>query len=239
MIRNVKWKSTCVSYTLIVTLMLLGIQGACGQVISVDSAFATFRGTVVSASTKEPVEALIQYESIPYGSLVGVMRGSSVSFPMNSRTDYMLTVTAEGYNRYISTLKNSEIRNKVLSRTIELVPNMISDVIRLDKVIFEQGKSDLTPDSFDELDKLAEMLHSNPAMEIQLEGHTDFRGDERKNMKLSERRVKAVKDYLENKGIAGKRIQTKAFGGTQPLSRNSDDDSRRRNRRVEVRILAN
>ncbi len=219
--------------------MLLGIHGAWSQVISVDSVYATFKGNIISSSTKEPVEAFVQYESIPYGSLVGVMTGSVISFPMNPRTDYMLTVTADGFNRYVSTLKNSEIRNKVLTRTIELVPNMISDVIRLDKVIFEQGKSDLTSESFEELDKLAEMLNSNPSMEIQLEGHTDFRGDERKNLKLSERRVKAVKDYLVKKGIAQRRIKTKAFGGTQPLTRADDAESRRKNRRVEVRILSN
>ena len=76
-------------------------------------------------------------------------------------------------------------------------------------------------------------------MIIQLEGHTDYQGDESENMKLSKQRVEAVKDYLVSKGIKSKRIQTKAYGGTAPLSRDNTPEAHRINRRVELRILQN
>jgi outer membrane protein OmpA-like peptidoglycan-associated protein len=72
-----------------------------------------------------------------------------------------------------------------------------------------------------------------------LEGHTDYLGDAKQNMRLSEERVKAVRDYLVSNGIGKSRIKTKAFGGTQPLSRDNTPEAHRLNRRVELRILKN
>ena len=84
-----------------------------------------------------------------------------------------------------------------------------------------------------------DMMQENDEMIIQLEGHTDYQGNAEENMKLSEQRVNAVKDYLVSRGIKSKRIQTKAFGGTAPLSRDNTPEAHRINRRVELRILEN
>ena len=76
-------------------------------------------------------------------------------------------------------------------------------------------------------------------MVIQLEGHTDYQGDPKENMKLSQMRVDAVKSYLSSKGVSKGRVKTKAFGGTMPLSRDNTPEAHRLNRRVELRILEN
>jgi outer membrane protein OmpA-like peptidoglycan-associated protein len=76
-------------------------------------------------------------------------------------------------------------------------------------------------------------------MIIQLEGHTDFRGDPKENMKLSQERVDAVKTYLISKGVNKTKVKTKAFGGTQPISRENTEEAHTINRRVEARILEN
>ena len=83
------------------------------------------------------------------------------------------------------------------------------------------------------------MMNDNSNMVIQLEGHTDYQGDAKENAKLSQGRVDAVKSYLVSKGIQKSRIKTKAFGGTQPLSRDDTPEAHRMNRRVELRILEN
>jgi outer membrane protein OmpA-like peptidoglycan-associated protein len=83
------------------------------------------------------------------------------------------------------------------------------------------------------------MMKDNPAMTIQLEGHTDYQGNAKENMKLSQARVDAVKNYLTSRGVTKNRIKTKAFGGTQPLSRENTPEAHRLNRRVEMRILSN
>jgi outer membrane protein OmpA-like peptidoglycan-associated protein len=74
-------------------------------------------------------------------------------------------------------------------------------------------------------------------MEILLEGHTDNVGDWQKNIKLSDDRVTEVKRYLNSKGTALDRIQTKAWGPANPISSNLTEETRRWNRRVEFTIL--
>lgn len=93
------------------------------------------------------------------------------------------------------------------------------------------------PKSYPELDEVVQMMKENPKMEIQLEGHTDNVGSAKANLELSQSRVDAVKKYLTGRDIAKGRIQTKAFGGTQPLRNEMTPEARAQNRRVEMRIL--
>jgi outer membrane protein OmpA-like peptidoglycan-associated protein len=106
-------------------------------------------------------------------------------------------------------------------------------------VIFQVGRSKINEDSYSELDVVVKMMKENATMVIQLEGHTDHLGDAKENLKLSKARVESVKDYIVSKNINKSRVKTKAFGGTQPLSRDDTPESHRMNRRVELRILQN
>ncbi|UII22159.1 OmpA family protein [Fulvivirga ligni] len=223
---------------IILTLISISL-GELAWCQTLDTTVTLVNGKVINASTKEPLAAHVKYESIPYGSKIGVMSGDSFTFNMENQKDYQLKVSAEGYFPYEATIKVEEAENGRIEKIIELKPNTFQDLIRLDKLIFALGNAEITDASHEELNELANMLNGNPNMIIQLEGHTDFRGNPRQNMKLSQRRVDAVKEYLIDKGISKKRIRTKAFGGTQPMSRGTDAAARSSNRRVEVRILEN
>lgn len=220
---------------LILTLLLN--TAVVAQVL--ESADVLVSGTVIDEKTKEPVKAKIKYESLPYGSKIGIFSGSEFSFNMLGGNNYLLVVDADGYGAHQETLNYDSAINGELRKIIELRSTGVNRLITLDKLIFGLGKANITEESYEQLNELVTMLNTNPNMTIQLEGHTDFRGNDKLNMELSEDRVEAVKDYLVKQGIDKKRIQTKAFGGTQPLSRDSDAESRKRNRRVEVRILSN
>lgn len=224
--------------------LLLGLIPAVGLAQEADS-LVYAEGTITNAETGERITARIVYESLPYGNRIGVINNSAFSFPMFDKDHYSITVEAPGYApaKYLldpSTANgaNKVIRNIKLSSGSKPAPTA-GRVMRLDNLIFEVGKSRIDPESFSELDLLVNLMNENPRMIIQLEGHTDFLGDSRANMKLSMQRVEAVKDYLVDKGIAKVRIRTKAFGGTQPLSRDNTPEAHRLNRRVEVRILEN
>lgn len=203
-------------------------------------------GTIINAETREPVTARIVYESLPYGNRIGVINSSAYSFPMFDRDHYSITVEAPGFQpvKYMLDPNAANGYNKVI-RDIELSAgerrraHTAGEVLRLDNLIFEVGKSRIARESFSELDILVNLMKENPQMIIQLEGHTDFLGESRANMKLSQQRVESVKSYVASKGIAKTRIRTKAFGGSQPLSRDNTPDAHRLNRRVEVRILEN
>jgi len=205
------------------------------------------QGKVINATTKEPINARISYQSLPYGNKIGVINNSSYSFPMFDGDKYSITVEAEGYApaKYMLDPAQANENNKLI-KDIELTDGSkpehhhnVGQVMRLSNLIFEVGKSRIDPESFAELDLVVNMMMENPKMVIQLEGHTDYLGNAKENLKLSQQRVEAVRSYLTDKGISRARLKTKAFGGLQPLSRDNTPEAHRLNRRVEVRVLEN
>lgn len=204
-------------------------------------------GRVINAETKELIAARITYQSLPYGNKVGVITNSQYSFPMFDGEKYSIIVEAQGFApaKYMLDPAEANPEKKVI-KDIELSngaapkpTHAIGHVMRLNNLIFEVGNSKIDPESYGELDLVVNMMKENPAMVIQLEGHTDYVGAAVDNLKLSQRRVESVKNYIAGKGVAKSRLKTKAFGGSQPLSRDNTPEAHRLNRRVEVRILAN
>jgi OmpA-OmpF porin, OOP family len=204
------------------------------------------QGKVINADTKELITARISYQSLPYGNKVGVINNSQYSFPMFDGEKYAITVEAQGFAPAKYMLDPAEANAGKVIKDIELSngaakkpTHPVGHVMRLNNLIFEVGNSKIDPESYGELDLVVNMMKENPTMVIQLEGHTDFVGAAADNLKLSQRRVESVKNYVATKGISKSRLKTKAFGGSQPLSRDNTPEAHRMNRRVEVRILAN
>ena len=202
-------------------------------------------GKIVSAETKEPVIAKVTYQSLPYGSKVGTLNSNNYSFPLFDNERYSITVEAPGYfpAKYMIDPAEANTDRKVV-KDIELAVGEIKKhdvghVIRLDNVIFPVGRSKISEESYSELSLVVDMMKENETMVIQLEGHTDYQGNPKENMKLSKDRVESVKQYITSQGISKTRIKTKAFGGTMPLSRDNTPEGHRLNRRVELRILEN
>lgn len=202
-------------------------------------------GEIVNAETKQPIAARIVYKSLPYGNRIGIINGSEYSFAMFDNDKYSIEVIAAGYApaKYMLDPGEANAMGKLI-KDIELVTGQPiahapGQVMLLSNLIFEVAKSKITPESYPELDIVVGMMRENEGMIIQLEGHTDYQGNPGENMKLSKQRVSAVKDYLVSKGIKKSRIHTKAFGATQPLSRDNTPAAHRMNRRVELRILDN
>jgi OmpA-OmpF porin, OOP family len=204
------------------------------------------RGKIINAATKEPVTAKIFYQSLPYGNIIGSQNDNNYSFPLYENSKYSLVVEALGFQTAKYMIDPADARGTMtIEKDIELVAGTSPDthvaghVMRLNNLIFELGKSKISPESYGELELVLKMMKENAKMVIQLEGHTDYQGNAKDNMKLSKERVDAVKRYLEGKGISGSRMKTKAFGGTQPISRDDTPEAHRMNRRVELRILSN
>jgi len=204
-------------------------------------------GKIINAITKEPVNARISYQSLPYGSRVGVLNNNSYSFPMFDNEKYSIIVEAPGFSvaKFLLDPAEANGERKVV-KDIELTTgdadsrkHSVGQLLRLNNLIFQVGKAKISPESYDELNLIVNMMKESNSMVIQLEGHTDYQGDAKENLKLSQARVDATKEYLVKKGINKSRIKTKAFGGTQPLSRDNTPEAHRLNRRVELRILEN
>ena len=193
-------------------------------------------GKITDSRTSKGVKANVRYSSIPTGSIFGRFSDSTFSFPIFGTAKYQITAEAKGYNPRTVIVDPKDIGpDKKVQRDIILTPS--GETMRLNNLIFPQGKAVIDPKSYGELDEVAQMMKENSKMVIQLEGHTDNQGSAKANMELSESRVEAVKKYLVSKGIAKDRIKTKAFGGSQPLSNEMTQEARAMNRRVEMRIL--
>jgi outer membrane protein OmpA-like peptidoglycan-associated protein len=108
----------------------------------------------------------------------------------------------------------------------------------METVQFETGKAVLLPKSEDLLMEIVGVMKEHPEIkQVQVEGHTDSEGGTKANMKLSDARAKAVRDFLVNKGIESKRLIPKGFGETVPEADNATEEGRFKNRRVEFKIL--
>lgn len=113
----------------------------------------------------------------------------------------------------------------------------VGQTIRLSNIYFDTDKSALLTTSTDQLENLLELLQQYPGMEIQIIGHTDAVGSSDYNQELSERRAAAVSQYLRSKGIASERLSSVGFGNKRPIASNKTEEGRKRNRRVEFKVL--
>ncbi|MBK6266646.1 OmpA family protein [Marivirga sp. S37H4] len=194
-------------------------------------------GKVSNKNLGTPLSATIILESLPYGADNRVFQSDAnsgeFSFRVEDQKRYKVKVKAKGY---IEILEEIVIHSDLQPLHFEMIPNGGGTLLSLN-INFDQAKANILEDSYHELDKLVKMLNDYPGMEIQLEGHTDFRGSANANLRLSERRVQSVKKYLIEEGISSKRIKTKAFGGSEPISRENTEEAKLMNRRVQARIL--
>lgn len=218
-------------FIVVVLCCLITIPGLCQE----PEIVAT--GKVIDGLTQKGVKAKIEYKSIPTGSISGRFFDSTFTFSIFGSSSYQIRATADGYidGTAIVDPKTMDASQRVVR---DIVLTKKGGSIVLDRLIFEQGKATISKESYPSLDEVAVMLTERPSIVIQLEGHTDNVGNAKLNLKLSQDRVDNVKKYLVSKGIAKNRISTKAFGGSKPLVQGNSLEARAKNRRVEMRILA-
>lgn len=105
-------------------------------------------------------------------------------------------------------------------------------------IYFEFDKSTLLQQSYNELRKLLKLLAQHPTLHIEIGGHTDSRGSDNYNRRLSEMRAKSVVDYLVRHGVDARRLKYRGYGKTVPIDTNDTEEGRANNRRVEFKILS-
>jgi len=119
---------------------------------------------------------------------------------------------------------------------VEPEPPPVKKKIVLRGVHFDFDQAKIRSDARPVLDEAIRTLSAEDGIAVVAEGHTDSRGDDDYNQKLSEQRARAVHDYLVQGGIAPSRISFEGYGETRPVATNDNDSGRGQNRRVELRI---
>ena len=112
----------------------------------------------------------------------------------------------------------------------------VSKKIVLRGVNFDFDKSNIRADAAPILKEAAGILKENANLKVSVEGHTDAKGTDDYNLKLSLRRAAAVKAFLVKEGVAEGRLSTRGLGESQPVASNDTDDGRAQNRRVELKV---
>ena len=124
--------------------------------------------------------------------------------------------------------------NRPKPKKDEITEEVLADIF--DNLNFAFGKADIKKESLPYLDKLADTLNKAKNWTLEIQGHTDDKGSDDFNMKLSQNRADSVRNYLITKGVLADTITAKGFGESTPLVANDSDANREKNRRVEFKI---
>ncbi len=165
-------------------------------------------------------------------------RNGNYDVKLSNNDSYLVTIEAIGYITVIDTIDFvTEEDAGEITRHFGMTSVKKGHRFALNNLFFVQSKPELLPQSAPELDRLYTLLMDHPKMKIELSGHTDSEGYRSANMRLSEERANAVKDYLLNKGIHKNRLKAVGYGPNRPVAANDTEENRAKNRRVEVEIL--
>ncbi|MFN8887608.1 MAG: OmpA family protein, partial [Cyclobacteriaceae bacterium] len=209
------------------------------------------KGKLIDAKTGKPLGSKVVYEDLATGKEVGVTQSNpetgeyEISLPVGKQYG----VRAEAKD-HISSSQNLDLRKITYGpvkqdmqlkpeemKPIEVTPIAENAVIPLNNIFFEFDKSVLTSESYPELNRIVTLMNERKTMTVEIAGHTDQVGAEDYNLKLSERRAKAVSQYLIDKGVSKDRISSAFFGESKPVDTSNTKAGHAKNRRVEFKII--
>ncbi len=182
------------------------------------------------------------------GKLIDTYYTSSDSgsyyFVLNRGQNYNLSYEADGYlfqSENVNVPKQPEF--SAITKNIVLEKVKVGAKIALNNIFFDPNKATLRKESNLEIEKVIKLMKDYPTLKIEVAGHTDSKGNDAANLKLSQMRSQAVVNALVKKGIDKNRLVAKGYGETMPVAANTlpngkpDLKGMQLNRRVELKIL--
>ncbi|TAL62207.1 MAG: hypothetical protein EPN85_03145 [Bacteroidetes bacterium] len=221
-----------------------GEKDICIVTAEISSAEVTIlKGTIFDALTKQPLEAEIELVDNQLNLIISTFTSNSatgkylVSLP--SGRNYGIAVSKQGYLFQSENLDiPASAAYQEIVKDFGLNSLSVGSKIVLKNIFFDFDKATLRAESASELERLTKLLTDAPTIEIEISGHTDNKGSDEYNRKLSQSRAQAVVDYLVKKGIEKSRFTAKGYGKTKPVATNDTDEGRQLNRRTEFEILS-
>ncbi|MBL0332443.1 MAG: OmpA family protein [Chlorobi bacterium] len=204
---------------------------------------AVVHGKVLDEKNIPIYDAPIKWENLSTNKVVGEMRSNPqdgtyfIVLPLGN--NYGCFAEKDGYYPVSSNIDLSKTNeSKDIEYNFKLLKIIENSPILIKNVFFGYDKYELEPESFPELNRLAEMLKkTDEKIKIQIMGHTDNQGTDNYNFTLSKNRAEAVSNYLINKGCSPIRISAKGYGKSNPISNNETEEGKAQNRRVEFMLV--
>jgi outer membrane protein OmpA-like peptidoglycan-associated protein/tetratricopeptide (TPR) repeat protein len=209
----------------------------------------TYNAVIADAATKQPIdEALVIMTKIGGNKKpdsMYVTGGQPFNSSMETEAEYQVYAIKPNYysdEKHITTKGMRPGSKEVIRDTIFLHELKKDVVIKIENIYYDYNKANIREDAKPSLDRLLDVLNQNPTMQIQLNSHTDCRGSDAYNMKLSAARAASVVKYLISRGIDGSRLKSHGYGETDPVDKCADckkctEEQHQRNRRTEFKIL--
>jgi outer membrane protein OmpA-like peptidoglycan-associated protein len=194
---------------------------------------------VVDAVTGKPLEAHLKYGALTEESFEHEIAIDSKGIKIDPKHGGVLKFEASK-DGYITRIQKIDLSSPSLAKegVIRILadPIKVNTRISLDPIFFMRGNERILSGSYSELDRLADILKKHSSIQVNINGHTDNVGDSWALYQLSEQRAIAVKRYLVKSGVQAFRVKTKGYGPSKPITDNSNEELRARNRRVEIWI---
>lgn len=165
------------------------------------------------------------------------------NFTVDCKKTYTIVGSKPDFKDDKKTVTTTDENEKENVADLYLEPLILDNQIVINPIFFDFDKWNIRTDAQYELESIIDVLRKHPDMEIKIESHTDSRGPDRYNLKLSDRRAKSTRDYLLSRGIDAKRIESAiGYGETQLLNRCSNgvkctEEEHQLNRRSYFYIL--
>ncbi len=151
----------------------------------------------------------------------------------NNSDPIRLQVTAEGYFAATAII-DSNVQDEMY---IALYPLRKGVIVPIEHLFFEANNARIKSSSFPALDELARFLKDHKDLKVEIAGHTNNLCSSSYCLQLSEDRARSVMRYLTDHGVPASQLIAKGYGKSQPIDSNETEEGRKRNQRVEVRIL--
>jgi len=199
------------------------------------------KGTVFDALTNKGIPCSVELVDNATKKTIMKITADEIGkyfIPLPIGKDYTFIVNRKGYLYYSNLYELSkEKSDSTYIKDIALQPVQLNATMVFKNVQFEKNAYNLLPVSTVELDKLVQLLTENPAIKLQINGHTDNTGNADDNLKLSTNRAKSVVDYLVSKNISATRLTYKGFGATKSIADNNTEEGKAQNRRTEFVVV--
>jgi outer membrane protein OmpA-like peptidoglycan-associated protein len=209
--------------------------------LNVKSTKFKLKGIVVDPSTKEPVEAKIMVFDASTNELVATVKSDietgkySVVLPTEKK--YILSVSTPKYMFNSSLLSAEETDNVIeIKKDFDLTKIIKGATITSNFIDFD-AESNVLPSSKTEMLRIFQLLAENPKLTIEIVSHTDVEGDFGQNQIISNKRAKAILDYLVLEGIPKDRMKSSGLGESKPIYSEAEILKQPKEKQKELRFL--
>ncbi|MEQ9423776.1 MAG: OmpA family protein [Cyclobacteriaceae bacterium] len=197
-------------------------------------ALTRISGSLTDSLTGKPFSGIVSIIDVDDGVEVApkyLKSDGSFEFDLINNKNYLLVIQGDDFFRI------EEMFYLQGPTQFHKVTDPISSRVKFESIQFENGKADLRPEMFGDLNKIVNFMYDNPDFLLRISGHTDSSGNENFNVQLSKQRAKNIRDYIVLFGdVEAYRVTADGFGSSKPLVPENNADDQALNRRVEFEI---